>query len=98
MRFETLRGAVESALHAFKKQDIHLISVNSSERSITYAISRYLASQDDLKSWTIDCEYSRNGGEILLLTFPAKDDAKFELEWHQRGHAQSLEQYSWPKS
>lgn len=64
MNFKELRQEVEQAVDRFIKSGSHLLTVNSSERSMTHALAVHLATSSMFKDWNVDCEYSRNGDEV----------------------------------
>lgn len=61
---EELHALIKSVIASFIEKDSHLLTVNSSERSMTHALAVQMAGQKEFEGWNIDCEYSRNGEEI----------------------------------
>lgn len=54
------------AYQTFLERDIHLINVNTNERSLTHRIAVYLEWRFP-QNYSVDCEYSRNGNDIKVL-------------------------------
>lgn len=49
---------VNNACHKFIKNDLHLLKVNASERSMTHKLAEYL--QQEFSDFNVDCEYDRD--------------------------------------
>lgn len=65
---------IKNALRKFIKNDLHLLKVNSSERSITHRLAIYI--QEEFPDWHVDCEYNRNDFENKIIDNENKDKIK----------------------
>lgn len=61
MEFEYLKRKLESAIGKFMSDDVHLLEVDSSERSITHRLAVCL--EGEFIGYHVDCEYNRNCDE-----------------------------------
>lgn len=68
-----VKHALECALDALCKADIHLLHVNSSERSMTHRLAVHL--EPYFPDHAVDCEYNRDGSNVKRLK-PSDRDAK----------------------
>lgn len=92
MNHGTIQKKVNSALKKLREQDLHIIKNNSSERSITHMLAIYL--KDEFSTYSVDCEYNRQGDIIKHLEVPRDkinwDDLEAKTVFpdiiiHQRG-------------
>jgi hypothetical protein len=60
-------AAVIEALRSLLDRDSYLLQVDANERSITYLMARYLASE--LPQFHVDCEYNRDGIDPKKLRY-----------------------------
>ena len=65
MTHEEIASCLNSALDALIVGDGYLLSVDSSERSISHRLAVYLAQQ--VPGYDVDCEYNRDGFDVKRL-------------------------------
>lgn len=70
---------VRVAYSKLVRDDLHLLQVNSSERSLTHRLAVHMSEQ--FPEWHIDCEYNRDGRAVKTLDGPVLPD----IIVHRRG-------------
>lgn len=86
---------LDAALSRLRDLDLHLLSVDASERSMTHRLAVHLIEQ--FPCYDIDCEYNRDGFDVKRLQLseppvPVGDDALDavtvfpDIVVHRRGH------------
>jgi len=92
MTKEEIENHLNLALDALFAIDHYLLSVDSSERSISHRLAIHLAQQ--LSGYDVDCEYNRDGFDVKRLHFEQRhandDDVEAvtvfpDIIVHQRG-------------
>lgn len=56
---DQIKKKIISAYKSLLKNDVHLLTVEANERSITHKLAEYL--QLEFPEYNVDCEYNRNG-------------------------------------
>jgi hypothetical protein len=69
MRQRTIRAIVQ-----LYRQDYHLLSSNSSERSVTHKLAEHL--QREFPNWDVDCEYNRDGSFPKRMTMSCGEEIR----------------------
>lgn len=65
-----IEAALKGALDKFFERDAHLLTANTSERSMSHRIAVYLAEQ--IEGYDVDCEYNRDGINAKELNLPVE--------------------------
>lgn len=71
MTKQEIEGCLNRALVALFKFDAHLLSVDSSERSITHRLAVHL--MPEFSGYDVDCEYNRDGFDVKRLELNQRD-------------------------
>jgi hypothetical protein len=86
-----LKKILESAISSFKTQDIDLLCVRSSERSMCHKLAEHL--QRGLPQWHVDCEYNREKFHPKRIKLPRGDKERSvypDIVVHKRGTNQNI--------
>ena len=65
---DEVHSALNAAISELFNVDDHLLSVDSSERSVTHQLAVHLAPHFD--GYQVDCEYNRDGHSVKRLQLP----------------------------
>ncbi len=75
---EELNSRLTRAIESLFKVDMHLLNVNSSERSITHRLAYHLT--HEFSEYDVDCEYNRDGFDIKRLEINSQQTSSEEDE------------------
>ena len=60
-----VQSKLENAFNNFKKNDIILVEIGSSEWSMTHKLAEHL--QKEFPNWNVDCEYNKEFKNIFCI-------------------------------